>query len=145
MKKIIFFSLVFSVGVSFGQSQEVFSQLVGRICQTDSMISVLRHQHPQEEDSLWVFNFKTPDANKFGLGEYDYESFIINFEQGSVLMVSGYAYGVFDKVDITDKKATLIVSIHGDGDRKVKKKFENAIYNFVNKKGRWALIDVTYN
>jgi len=130
-------------GISFGQDEQTVMTLFGRISQTDSIKTCLRLVK-QGTDSSYVFNYKTPDIDKFGISEYEFENFYLNFDTGSNFLFSGTPFGNIEVMEISSKKAFIVIHIDGLGDRKKQGKFEKASYTFVNKKYRWMLKGVKY-
>ena len=140
---ILAFTLLNLSLFSFGQNEQDVITLFGRICQTDSIKSALG-QTKEGPDSLTVFHFKTPDVNTFGIAEYEYQDFFLNFDTGSNFLFKGIPFGSIQTMDITSKKAFIVVHIEGTGDRLKSGRFEKASYTFANKKDRWMLKGVSY-
>lgn len=134
--------LLLFISASAQKNNDELIRMVAKTCQTDSIINALQQV---SEDSSTTFNFKTPDAMEFGIGEYDFKSFLLLFDTGSNLLFKGLPYGSLEDISMSNKKTTFTIHIQGDGDRKSKNKFESATYTFLNKKGRWILSDVKYN
>ncbi len=142
MKKITTtITVLFLLLGTYAQDDQTFMTLFGKICQHDSIKASVGQLQPGE-DSVYIFHFKTPDVNKYGLPEYDFESFIITFDTGSNLMFKGAAYCSVEELKITDKKAFISLLIEGDGDRKKKNQFEKAEFNFQYKKMRWLVKNI---
>ena len=130
--------------LSFSQDEQTIISIFGRISQTDSIKSCIR-MVKSETDSSIVFNYKTPDVNKFGIVEFELEGFFLNFDTGSHFLFSGTPFGNIEIMEIGSKKALIVISIDGLGDRVKQGKFEKASYTFINKKYRWMLKDVKYH
>lgn len=137
------FLTLFSIS-SFAQerSEELLIKLIAKTCQTDSIKNAI---NKIDDDTNSVYYFKTPDAMTFGIGQYDFKSFLLIFETGSNLLFAGTPYGDLENINIGKKKASFSIHILGDGDRTKKNKFASAEYTFLNKKGRWVLSDVKYH
>lgn len=134
-------NLLLFLSTTAQKNDDKLIRMVAKTCQTDSIINALQQV---DEDSLVTFNFKTPDAMEFGIGEYDFKTFLLLFDTGSNLLFKGLPYGSLEDISMSNKKATFTIHILGDGDRKSINKFESATYTFLNKKGRWVLSDVKY-
>ena len=138
---VFFLALVNTNLYSQNKDDELLIKLVAKTCQTDSIINTLQQTR---EDSLTHYYFKTPDAMRFGIGEFDFKEFLISFDTGSNLLFKGIIYGSLENISISNKKASFSIRILGDGKRKEKNRFETAHYQFSNKKGRWVLSEVHY-
>ena len=143
MKTLLFILLAISTLNIHGQDEQTIMSIFGRICQTDSIQNALK-LNKEGQDSIYVYNFKTPDVDQFGIAEYEFKGFFINFDTGSNFLFSGTPYGNIEKLEISAKKALVIIQIEGLGDRKKQGKFEKATYSFINKKYRWMLKNIDY-
>lgn len=142
--KTLLSTLLISLSLfSYSQDDQTLMTLFGRISQTDSIKSCLR-QTKEGTDSTYIFNYKTPDIDKFGIIEYEFDNFLLNFNTGSHFLFNGIPFGNIEVLDIAGKRAFIVIHIEGLGDRKENGKFEKASYTFMNKKGRWMLKDVQY-
>jgi len=143
-KSILLVLITSIANFSFGQDEQTVMALFGRISQTDSIKSCLKLVK-EGTDSSFVYNYKTPDVDQFGIIEFEFEDFYINFDTGSNFLFSGTPFGNIEVMDISAKKAFIVIHIDGLGDRAEQGKFEKASYTFVNKKYRWMLKDIKYH
>lgn len=143
-KSLLLVLLMSLSNFSFGQDEQTVMTLFGRISQTDSIRSCLRQVKPGT-DSSYVFHYKTPDIDKFGIAEFEFDNFYLNFDTGSNFLFSGTPFGNIEVMEISAKKAFITIHIDGLGDRAEQGKFEKASYTFINKKYRWMLKGVKYH
>lgn len=146
MSKILtLFSMFWMATTIQAQSENELVNMIARICQTDSVARVLGVLN--EDSSMLVFNYQTPDYDVYGANSYQYEKFELIFDVSSSLLFGQTPFGKIDLLAYGKKNARVVIEVAGAGNREKKHLWTFAVYDFERPKngGQWLLKKVDYH